>query len=91
MFCALIVDIRLFERFIPRVTQGMDTLSFILTPLETDRVSNFISNHMHRDMGHTAIGGHISYLITPTSLGCAYTVTCSRCGVSEDVTEYEAW
>lgn len=62
-----------------------------MTEEETDKSLQFVQTHLHKDMGHTAIGGHITYHMTPTSLGCVWEVKCCRCVATEDVTDYDAW
>lgn len=37
-----------------------------------------------------AIGGILTYLITPTSLGEVYKLRCA-CGKEEDITDYSCW
>ena len=66
-------------------------LTFTMTEEETDKSIQFVQAHLHSDMGHTAIGGHISYHVTPTSLGCGWGIKCSICGATEDVTDYGLW
>jgi hypothetical protein len=38
-----------------------------------------------------AIGGHISLLLTFTSLGTAFSVICNVCGEEENITNYDCW
>lgn len=39
----------------------------------------------------TAIGGHITYKFTPTSIGIGVTVKCTICGKEENITDYGNW
>jgi hypothetical protein len=38
-----------------------------------------------------AIGGRLSYIFTPTSLGVAVTVSCAICQQELDLTDYGRW
>lgn len=62
---------------------------FSLCPEEIERARAFEKKHIACAMKHpTAIGGHISYTFTPTSIGTGVTVECGLCGESENITEY---
>lgn len=39
---------------------------------------------------HGTIGGRISFIFTPTSLGVAFTVKCA-CGASKECTDVNDW
>lgn len=39
----------------------------------------------------TAIGGHITYKFTPTSLGTGVSVKCNLCGEEKNITDYDLW
>lgn len=66
-------------------------ISFQMSESESEKANAFVEGHYHRDMGHTAIGGHISYHVTPTSIGVTWVVACSRCGAQTNVTDYDQW
>ena len=65
---------------------------FELGPLEEKRAEEFIKKHIKCSKEHpTAIGGSITYIFTPTSIGTAVEVECSLCGESENITDYGRW
>jgi len=58
---------------------------------ETLKAENFKKLHKHNDVNKGAIGGHITYSFTPTSIGTAVTVECNICGKKENITDYDSW
>jgi len=65
---------------------------FSLCPEEIERAKAFEKKHRACARKHpTTIGGHISYMFTPTSIGTAVTVECGLCGEFENITEYNNW
>lgn len=62
---------------------------FKLTDQEALLAEVFEKEHLACARKHpTAIGGHISYSFTPTSIGVGVSVRCSLCGTEENITEY---
>jgi hypothetical protein len=59
---------------------------------ELTKAKIWIEKHpcKHRGKGTGAIGGGISYIFSPTSIGTAITVRC-YCGGEYDVTDYGSW
>lgn len=54
-------------------------IEFKLNEVEEERANKFIEKHRHKDVYKGAIGGHISYCFTPTSLGNAVSIRCGIC------------
>ena len=61
---------------------------FKLTKKEAEMAEQFEKEHRHSEEYKGAIGGHITYSITPTSLGDAKTIRCNVCGEKKDITDY---
>ena len=64
---------------------------FKLSDKEVERARAFERVHLHQGIDKGAIGGHISYTFTPTSIACAVKVKCSICGKEENITDYSSW
>ena len=64
---------------------------FELSEKETELASKFEEEHRHPDVGKGAIGGHINYIFTPTSIGVGISMHCNICGVEENITDYDNW
>ena len=61
---------------------------FKLNQIESQRVKEFEENHRHPDIYKGAIGGHISYIFTPNSIGVGKSVRCGICDSIRDITDY---
>lgn len=62
---------------------------FELHGKEIERAKAFEKKHIKCAKEHpTTIGGHISYIFTPTSIGTAVSVKCFLCGEEKNITEY---
>ena len=57
----------------------------ILTKSEREQVELFKEEHWRN------CKGSIKYLLEGTGLGTIVTVFCSKCGISEDITDIENW
>lgn len=65
---------------------------FEMSEEELAKAKIWIEKHpcKHRGKGAGTIGGGISYIFSPTSIGDGITVKCS-CGEECDVTDYSSW
>jgi len=65
---------------------------FRLNGSEIEKAEAFEQTHLKCAREHpTAIGGHISYEFTPTSIGTGVVIKCSLCGEQENITDYSVW
>lgn len=64
---------------------------FELNEKETELAEQFLQKHRHSDIYKGAIGGHITYEFTPTSIGDACIIRCGICKEKENITDYDAW
>ena len=64
---------------------------FKLNEKEAKAAEAFEKKHRHPDVGKGAIGGHINYIFTPTSIGNGKSIHCSICGEEENITDYDCW
>ena len=64
---------------------------FKLNEKEAKLAEEFEKKHRHPDVNKGAIGGHISYEFTPTSIGDAISIRCFVCGEEENITDYNSW
>ena len=64
------------------------TTEFKLTDQEAMLAEVFELEHKHPHVNKGTIGGHISYIFTPTSIGIGISMRCSICGEEENITEY---
>lgn len=66
-------------------------IEFKLNEKETKLAKKFMQEHRHPDIYKGAIGGHLKYIFTPTSIGDACTIKCTICGTEENITDYKSW
>jgi len=77
--------------------EGVAQLKFAITPEQGDKIARWSQDQdadwPRREMGkpyYGAIGGSLTYLFTPTSLGVILKVQHAN-GAELDVTEYNDW
>ena len=66
-------------------------MEFKLNENETEKAQLFLERHRHPDVYKGAIGGHINFIFTPTSVGDACTIKCTICDSEENITDYSHW
>ena len=64
---------------------------FKLNDKEIELAEEFKKEHYHPDIYKGAIGGHINYIFTPTSIGDAVSIECSICSEIKNITDYDSW
>ena len=66
-------------------------IEFKLSEKEEAAAEDFMQQHRHPDVPKGAIGGHLEYLFTPTSIGDACCIHCTICGEEKNITDYSNW
>ena len=66
-------------------------MKFELNETESKKAEEFLEKHRHPEVYKGAIGGHINFIFTPTSVGDACSMHCNICGVEENITDYSHW
>ena len=66
-------------------------IEFKLNEKETELAEKFMQEHRHSEVYKGAIGGHLEYIFTPTSVGDACSIHCSICDAVENITDYNSW
>lgn len=66
-------------------------IEFKLNEKENELAEKFLQEHRHPEIYKGAIGGHISYIFTPTSISDAVSIRCSICDKEENITDYDTW
>ena len=66
-------------------------IEFKLNEKEEALAEKFMQEHRHLDIYKGAIGGHLRYIFTPTSIADACTIKCTICGAEENITDYNSW
>ena len=69
----------------------MKKIKFELNKKEVERANKFLEEHRHPDIYKGAIGGHINFIFTPTSISSACSVHCTICDETENITDYNTW
>ena len=64
---------------------------FKLSEKEEAAAKAFLEKHRHPDIYKGAIGGHIKYIFTPTSISDACSIHCTICDAEENITDYSHW
>lgn len=63
-----------------------------LTTEQQAKYHEFVKEHAECAKKHpTAIGGGVSIVLTPTSVGTGVVLECTICGECENITEYDKW
>ena len=57
--------------------------------IEMDILKEFFKDHSHKDVNFGAIGGHIQYILTVTSIGPMCSVKCTHCDTEKNITNYD--
>lgn len=66
-------------------------IEFKLNEKEEAAANEFMKKHRHPEVYKGAIGGHIHFLFTSTSVGDACILHCSICDEKENITDYNCW
>lgn len=66
-------------------------IEFKLNQKENELAEKFLQEHRHSDIYKGAIGGHMNFIFTPTSIGDACVIKCTICGKQENITDYSVW
>ena len=66
-------------------------IEFKLNEKEETAAKVFMEKHRHPDINKGAIGGHLYFCFTPTSIGDACSIRCKICGEEENITDYSCW
>ena len=66
-------------------------IEFKLNEKEENAAKAFMEKHKHPEIYKGAIGGHIDFIFTPTSIGDACTIKCTICGSKKNITDYNCW
>ena len=66
-------------------------IEFKLNEKEEAASKEFQKKHRHPNVNKGAIGGHINFIFTPTSIADACTIKCTICGAEENITDYNSW
>lgn len=66
-------------------------IEFKLNEKENELAEEFLQEHRHPEIYKGAIGGHINFIFTPTSIGDACTIRCTICDVKKNITDYNNW
>ena len=66
-------------------------IEFRLSEKENELAEEFLQEHRHPEIYKGAIGGHIKFIFTPTSIGDACTIKCTICDTEKNITDYNNW
>lgn len=66
-------------------------IEFKLSEKENELAEKFMQEHRHSEIYKGAIGGHINFIFTPTSIGDACTIKCTICNTEKNITDYSNW
>ena len=66
-------------------------IKFKLNEKESELAEKFLQEHRHPEVYKGAIGGHIDFIFTPTSIGDACIIHCDICDKKENITDYDSW
>jgi cupin superfamily acireductone dioxygenase involved in methionine salvage len=66
-------------------------IKFKLNGKENELAEKFLQEHRHPEIYKGAIGGHIDFIFTPTSIGDTCIIRCDICDKKENITDYDAW
>ena len=66
-------------------------IEFKLSEIEETAAYQFMDGHRHPEFYKGTIGGHISFLFTPTGVGDACSIKCAICNKEKNITNYNNW
>ena len=66
-------------------------IEFKLNEKENELAEKFMQKHRHSEVYKGAIGGHMRFMLTPTSIGDGCIIECTICGSRKDITDYSKW
>jgi len=66
-------------------------IEFKLNEKEEAAAREFMQQHRHPKVNKGAIGGHINFIFTPTSIGDACSIHCTICDEQKNITDYDCW
>lgn len=66
-------------------------IEFKLSEKENELAEKFLQEHIHPEIYKGAIGGHINFIFTPTSIGDAVSIKCNICDTIKNITDYNNW
>ena len=66
-------------------------IEFKLNEKENKLAEKFMQDHRHPEVYKGTIGGHISFIFTPTSIGDACIIKCTICDAEKNITDYDCW
>lgn len=58
----------------------MNSFIDMLTPTQALEAGKFAGSHHKCSYKAGAVGGHLTYMLTPTGIGIIYSVKCNVCG-----------
>jgi len=57
--------------------------------IDLEALDKFKKEHAHKDVYFGAIGGHLEYIIVPTTIGLMCSIKCSHCNEEQSITNYD--
>lgn len=66
-------------------------IEFKLNEKENKLAEKFLQEHKHPEVYKGAIGGHLNFIFTPTSIADTCTIECEICGAKKNITDYDSW
>ena len=66
-------------------------IEFKLNEKENELAEKFMQEHRHPEVYKGTIGGHISFIFIPTSVGDGCVMHCGICDKEENITDYDSW
>ena len=64
-------------------------LSIRKDDIDMAEFEKFKKEHQHSDLYFGAIGGHLQYISTPTSIGMMCSIKCSHCDEEKSITNFD--
>ena len=64
--------------------------TFTLNYEQLTQIEEFRKKHKHENQNST-IGGKLSFIFTPTSIGVITDIKCNACNEIKDITNYNNW
>ena len=66
-------------------------IEFKLNEKENKKKKKFLQEHRHPEIYKGAIGGHMNFIFTPTSIGDTCIIKCTICNTEKNITDYDSW
>ena len=90
LLIVIVIEITTHLKSVTHISQRVFNM-FEVSSIELENFKKWNLTHKCHEKYHGAIGGYITWMFTPTSIGTIIKVNCSSCKHTEDISDYDNW